>query len=302
MAEGKSAGSVSVGFVGTGVMGSSMALNLLRAGYRLTVYNRTPQKAKAVLEAGAGWAPDPAGTAAQADFVITIVGFPSDVREVYFGRRGILQSVRPGAVLIDMTTSEPALAVEIYNAAKAKGASALDAPVSGGDIGARNATLSIMVGGDQEAFQQALPLFRAMGKTIVHQGPAGSGQHTKMCNQIVIASTMIGVMEALLYAKRSGLDPERVLQSIGSGAAASWSLSNLQPRALRGDFKPGFYVEHFLKDIRIALKEARRMKIATPGLKLAEELYQKVVESGGGKLGTQALYLALERMSSPAGS
>ncbi len=302
MAEGKSAGSVSVGFVGTGVMGSSMALNLLRAGYRLTVYNRTPQKAKAVLEAGTGWAPDPAGTAAQADFVITIVGFPSDVREVYFGRRGILQSVRPGAVLIDMTTSEPALAVEIYNAAKAKGASALDAPVSGGDIGARNATLSIMVGGDQEAFQQALPLFRAMGKTIVHQGPAGSGQHTKMCNQIVIASTMIGVMEALLYAKRSGLDPERVLQSIGSGAAASWSLSNLQPRALRGDFKPGFYVEHFLKDIRIALKEARRMKIATPGLKLAEELYQKVVESGGGKLGTQALYLALERMSSPAGS
>lgn len=290
-----------VGFVGTGVMGRSMALNLIRAGFRLRVYNRTKEKAKDVLDAGASWAASAGEAARGAAFVVTMVGYPSDVREVYLSPGAILESASSGCVAIDMTTSEPSLAREIYERAKARGISALDAPVSGGDVGARNATLSIMVGGDQEAFERALPLFRAMGKTIVYQGPAGSGQHTKLCNQIALASTMIGVMEALLYAQRSGLDPERVLESIGSGAAGSWALTNLQPRALRGDFAPGFYVRHFLKDIRIAIAESERMGIATPGLRLARDLYEKVVELGGELLGTQAIYKALEGMSSPRG-
>jgi 3-hydroxyisobutyrate dehydrogenase len=203
-------------------------------------------------------------------------------------------------VLVDMTTSEPSLAREIHERARSKGVSSLDAPVSGGDVGARNGTLSIMVGGDEDAFERTLPLFEAMGKTIVYQGPAGSGQHTKMCNQITLASNMIGVMEALLYARRSGLDPETVLRSIGSGAAASWSLSHLQPRAFQGDFAPGFYVRHFLKDIDIALAESRRLGVATPGLALAKDLYEKVVELGGADLGTQAIYKALEAQSGSA--
>jgi 3-hydroxyisobutyrate dehydrogenase len=286
-----------VAFVGTGVMGRSMALNLVRAGYRLTVHTRTKEKAKDVLDAGALWA-DTAGAAArEAAFTITIVGFPADVREVYLSPKGIVESAPPGAVVIDMTTSEPSLAREIHAAARARGVLALDAPVSGGDVGARNAALSIMVGGDPEAFELALPLFGAMGKAIVHQGPAGSGQHTKMSNQITLASNMVGVMEALLYAQRAGLDPEGVLRSIGSGAAASWALSNLQPRALKGDFAPGFYVRHFLKDIDIALAESERMGLAAPGLRLARELYARVVELGGAELGTQAIYKALESMS-----
>jgi 3-hydroxyisobutyrate dehydrogenase len=286
-----------VGFIGTGVMGRSMALNLIKAGYRLTVHNRTKSKAADVLDAGAAWADSPDKAAAGADFVITIVGFPADVREVYLGEEGIIAAATEGAVVIDMTTSEPSLAKEIYEAGRARAVASLDAPVSGGDVGARSAALSIMVGGDKTAFDAALPLFEAMGKTIVYQGPAGSGQHTKMCNQICIATNMIGVMEALLYAQRSGLDPETVLASIGSGAAASWSLSNLQPRALKGNFDPGFFVCHFLKDIRIALAEAERMGVATPGLKLAHELYEKVVALGGEYLGTQAIYKALEDMS-----
>lgn len=286
-----------VAFIGTGVMGRSMALNLIRAGYRLTVHNRTKDKAGDVLDAGAAWAGSPGAAAREAAFAVTIVGFPADVREVYLAPGGIVESAPAGAVVIDMTTSEPSLAREIHAAARARGVLALDAPVSGGDVGARNAALSIMVGGDPEAYEKALPLFEAMGKTIVHQGPAGSGQHTKMANQITIASNMIGVMEALLYAQRAGLDPETVLRSIGSGAAASWSLSNLQPRALRGDFAPGFYVRHFLKDIDIALAECGRMGLAAPGLRLARELYAKVVELGGAELGTQAIYKALEAMS-----
>ncbi len=286
-----------VGFIGTGVMGRSMALNLINAGYHLTVYNRTEEKAKDVMEAGAAWAESAGAAAAGGDFVITIVGFPDDVHEVYLGAGGILSTAKAGAVVIDMTTSKPSLAKEIHEAAAGKGIATLDAPVSGGDIGARNATLSIMVGGDREAYDRAMPLFRAMGKTIVYQGPAGSGQHTKMCNQITLAATMIGVMEALLYAQRSGLDPETVLESIGSGAAASWALSNLQPRALAGDFEPGFYVCHFLKDIEIALGEAEGMGIATPGLSLAKKLYDQVVELGGEFDGTQAIYKVLEYMS-----
>ncbi|MGQ9590250.1 MAG: NAD(P)-dependent oxidoreductase [Planctomycetota bacterium] len=288
-----------VGFVGTGVMGRSMALHLIRAGYRLRVHNRTREKASDLLVAGASWAGSPGEAADGAAFVVTMVGFPSDVREVYLAPGAILERAAAGSIAIDMTTSEPSLAREIYEKAKSRGVSALDAPVSGGDVGARNATLSIMVGGDREAFERALSLFRAMGKTIVHQGPAGSGQHTKLCNQIALASTMVGVMEALLYARRSGLDPARVLESIGSGAAGSWALTNLQPRALRGDFAPGFYVRHFLKDIRIAIAESERMGIATPGLRLAKDLYEKVVELGGESSGTQAIYQALEHLSSP---
>lgn len=286
-----------VAFIGTGVMGRSMALHLLEAGYPLSVYNRTKEKAGDVLDAGAEWADGPGAAAEGADFVITIVGFPADVREVYLGENGVLDHARKGAILIDMTTSEPSLAKEIHEAARAKGVSALDAPVSGGDVGARNATLSIMVGGDSDAVDRAMPLLEVMGETIVHQGPAGSGQHTKMCNQITIASNMIGIMEALLYAQRSGLDPEVVLQSIGSGAAASWSLSNLQPRAIRGDFAPGFYVRHFLKDIGIAVAEAKKMGIATPGLELAQDLYKQLEGLGGAELGTQAIYKALEHLS-----
>ena len=288
---------VRIGFIGTGVMGRSMACHLLAAGHALAVHTRTRARASDVLAAGGAWADSAGAAAANADFVITMVGFPSDVRAVYFGPNGILAHARPGAVLIDMTTSEPALAREIHAAALAARMQALDAPVSGGDIGARDATLSIMVGGDRDAFERALPILGAMGKTIVHQGPAGSGQHTKMCNQIAIASGMIGVMESLLYAQRAGLDPETVLRSIGSGAAASWSLSHLQPRALRGDFAPGFYVRHFIKDLGIACAECRRMGIAAPGLALARELYEKVAAMGGEDLGTQAIYKALETMS-----
>jgi len=285
---------MNVAFIGTGVMGRSMALNLLRAGNALTVHTRTPQRAADVLEAGAVWADSVGEAVAGARFVVTIVGFPQDVRQVYLGRGGIIQSALPGTVAMDMTTSEPALARQIYSEGLARGIEVLDAPVSGGDVGARDGTLSIMVGGDRETFDKALPLLEAMGRTIVLQGGAGSGQHTKMCNQIAIASNMIGVMESLLYARRSGLDPEVVLQSIGAGAAGSWSLSNLYPRAVAGDYEPGFYVEHFLKDIRIALDEAKAMGLDLPGLALAESLYERVIELGGAKKGTQALYWAYD--------
>jgi 3-hydroxyisobutyrate dehydrogenase len=291
----KSVPAAKVAFIGLGVMGRSMARNLMQAGFDLRVNTRSPETAAALLEEGAVWADTPAEAVADADFVVTIVGFPSDVRQVYLGvggpgqRGGILAWARPGAVLIDMTTSEPKLAKEIAKKAEARRLSALDAPVSGGDVGAQAGTLSIMVGGPAEAFDRALPLFEAMGKTIVLQGAAGAGQHCKMCNQIAIASNMIGVMEALVYARKAGLDPEVVLQSIGAGAAGSWSLSNLYPRVVEGDLGPGFYVEHFLKDIRIALSEAKGMGLRLPGLELADQLYQQVVDEGGARLGTQAL-------------
>lgn len=291
-----------VGFIGTGVMGSRMALNLLEASYPLVVHSRTRQKAADVEAAGAEWSPDIPGAVRGSRFVVTIVGFPEDVREIYLGPEGIIASAAPGAILIDMTTSEPSLAREIAERASAAGVSALDAPVSGGDIGARDATLSIMVGGSRDAFEAALPLFEAMGKTIVLQGPAGSGQHAKMCNQIAIASNMMGVMEALIYGRRAGLDPQELLASIGAGAAGSWSMSNLYPRVVEGDFGPGFYVEHFLKDLNIALAEAERMGLALPGLALARKLYERVMELGGARQGTQALYRALEDLQSETGS
>jgi 3-hydroxyisobutyrate dehydrogenase len=286
-----------VGWIGTGVMGASMCGHLLDAGYRVTVHSRTRERSEPLLERGAQWAASPAAVAAASDVVFTMVGFPADVREVILGPDGALSAARPGTVLVDMTTSEPSLAGEIYQAAQAKEVESVDAPVSGGDVGARNAALSIMIGGDATTVERIRPLFELMGKTIVHQGPPGAGQHTKMVNQILIATGMIGVCEALLYAYRSGLDLETVLTSVGGGAAGSWSLSNYAPRILKGDFAPGFFVEHFIKDMEIALAEARRLNLALPGLALAHELYLALRAQGGGRKGTQALILALARLS-----
>ncbi len=290
-------GKTRIGWIGTGVMGKSMCGHLIAAGYSAVVFNRSPEKAAALVQMGAVLAESPAAVAAASDVVFSIVGYPSDVREVILGARGALQGAKPGTVVVDMTTSEPALAVEIAERARAQGVHAVDAPVSGGDVGAREARLSIMVGGEKEVVQALWPLFEKMGKTIVHQGPPGAGQHAKMTNQVLIASNMIGVCEALLYATKAGLDLETVLQSVSSGAAGSWSLSNLAPRMIAGNFEPGFFVEHFLKDMGIALAEARRMKLALPGLALAEQLYRAVEAQGLARKGTHALLLALASLS-----
>ena len=287
----------SLGWIGSGVMGSSMCGHLLDAGYSVTVFSRTRSRAEVLLERGASWADTPAGVAARSDVVFTMVGFPSDVREVVLGEHGTLVGAQAGSILVDMTTSEPTLAQEIRVAALARGLESIDAPVSGGDVGAQNATLSIMVGGDVEAIERVWPLFEIMGKTIVRQGDAGAGQHAKMVNQVLIATGMIGVCEALLYAYKAGLDLETVLESVSGGAAGSWSLTNYAPRMLKGDFEPGFFVEHFIKDMEIALGEARRMNLALPGLALAHELYLALRAQGGGRKGTQALLLALARLS-----
>lgn len=290
-------GKTRVGWIGTGVMGASMAGHLRSAGYALTVYNRTRAKAEPLLAQGAAWANTPAELAAQCDVIFAIVGFPRDVRQVALEAGGVIEGARAGGIFVDMTTSEPALAAEIYAALKARGVAGVDAPVSGGDIGARNAALSIMVGGDGAAVQALMPLFNCMGKLVVHHGPAGAGQHAKMCNQTLIASTMVAVCEALLYGYKAGLDLNKVIQSVGGGAAGSWSINNLGPRILRRDFAPGFLVEHFIKDMGIALAESARMGIALPGLALAYQLYQGVKALGHGRSGTQALMLALERLS-----
>lgn len=286
-----------VGWIGTGVMGAAMCGHILDAGYRVTVYTRTRARAEPLLERGAAWADGPAEVAAASDVVFSIVGYPEDVRAVILGEGGALAGARPGTVLVDMTTSEPSLAVEIHRQAKERGVEAIDAPVSGGDVGARQGTLSIMVGGEEEAVERVRPLLELLGTTIVRQGGPGAGQHTKMVNQILIATGMIGVCEALLYGYRAGLDLERVLQSVASGAAGSWSLSNYAPRMLRGDFKPGFVVEHFVKDMGIALAEARRMRLSLPGLALAEQLYVALEAQGSGRKGTHSLILALARLS-----
>lgn len=278
-----------IGFVGIGVMGASMARNLMNAGYRLHLHSRTKPKAQALLDSGALWADSPATLASCCTAIITMVGFPSDVESVYWGSEGLFSSVKPECLLIDMTTSRPDLAGKIYQEARHRQCQALDAPVSGGDIGAREARLSIMVGGDQKAFDAAKPLFEAMGKTIVYQGRAGSGQHTKMVNQIAIASTMVGMCEALTYAEGAGLDLSTVLQSISGGAAGSWSLTNLAPRIIAKDYRPGFYVKHFVKDLGIALESARAMGLDLPGLSLAKTLYEQLASHGGGEWGTQAL-------------
>ncbi|MFP7255721.1 oxidoreductase [Virgibacillus sp. 7505] len=278
-----------VGFIGTGVMGKSMSRNLMQAGFELAVYTRTKAKAEELIDAGAVWHDTPASLAASVDAVITMVGYPSDVREVYFGENGIIHHARPGTYVIDMTTSKPALAEEIHTEAKDKGIFALDAPVSGGDIGAQNGKLAIMVGGEADAFQAVLPVFEAMGENIILQGPAGFGQHTKLINQITIASNMVGVCEAIAYAEHAGMDPSKVLQSITTGAAGSFSLSNLAPRMIKGDYDPGFYVKHFIKDMKLALEAAKDMGMTTPGLELSLSLYERLAENGDEDLGTQAL-------------
>lgn len=286
-----------IGWIGTGVMGQWMCRHLMDHGFQATVTNRTKAKAQPLMDIGAQWKETPEEVAAASDVIFTIVGFPKDVEEVYLGESGILKGARPGTVVVDMTTTSPSLAQTIYKEAASKDVRAVDAPVSGGDVGARNAALSIMVGGDHDTVKALTPLFEIMGKQMVHQGPAGSGQHTKMCNQIVIAGTMIGMCESLLYGEKAGLDLEVMLSSITGGAAACWSLDNLAPRILKGEFDTGFFVEHFVKDMGIALEEARRMNLALPGLALVNQLYQAVMAHGGSRMGTQALMRALKQLN-----
>jgi len=286
-----------VGWIGTGVMGRWMCQHVMNAGYKATVYNRSAEKTAPLIQAGATAADSLQSLAQQCDVIFSIVGYPRDVREVLLGDHGVLASARPGAILVDMTTSEPALAEEIFRRAGERGVHSLDAPVSGGDVGAKNATLSIMIGGESAVVEAVQPLFQAMGKTIIHQGKPGSGQHAKMVNQILISSTMIAVCEALLYGHRAGLDMENVLRSVTVGAAGSKALEVLGPRILARNFEPGFYVEHFIKDMGIALAEAERMNLSLPGLGLAKQLYEAVRAQGYGRKGTQALMLALERLN-----
>lgn len=286
-----------VGWIGTGVMGASMCGHLLAKGYAVTVTTRTRSRAERLLDAGATWADTPAEVAAATDVVFSMVGYPSDVREIVLGADGALGTARPGAILVDMTTSEPALAVEIGAAAAERGVHALDAPVSGGDVGARNATLSIMVGGPADVVDAVRPCFETMGTTIVRQGGHGTGQHTKMVNQILVASGMVAMSEGLAYAYRVGLDLDQVLASVASGAAGSWALSNLAPRVVGEDFAPGFFVDHLVKDLGIALAEAERAKLALPGLALANQLYVALQAQGRGRNGTQALVHALASLS-----
>ncbi len=287
-----------VGWIGTGVMGASMVNRIMNEGYTCIIHNRSPQKAQALLDKGAIWANSPKEVAEKSSLIFTIVGFPQDVKEVYFGNDGILGVVKKGSILIDMTTTEPSLAVEIAEAAKSKGAWSIDAPVSGGDVGAKSGKLSIMVGGAANPLHEVMPFFEIMGENIIHQGPPGSGQHTKMCNQITIAGTMIGVCEALVYCQKAGLDMSTMLQSISGGAAQCWTLDNLAPRIVKRNFDPGFYVDHFLKDMAIALQEAERMQLALPGLALVKQIYLAVKAQGHGRKGTHALMLALEVISS----
>jgi 3-hydroxyisobutyrate dehydrogenase len=290
-------GKTRIGWIGTGVMGSSMCGHLMAAGFQAAVYNRTKSKAQPLLDRGASWADTPQAVAEASDVIFTIVGFPSDVRSVILGQNGVLAGCKSGNTIVDMTTSEPSLAVEIAESAKQLGVYSVDAPVSGGDIGAREARLSIMIGGEKNVVEALQPCWQAMGKTIVHQGPAGAGQHTKMVNQTLVAASMIGVCEALLYGYRAGLDLNVVLESVSSGAAGSWSLANLGPRIIKGNFEPGFMVEHFIKDMGIILSEARRMKIAMPGLALVHQLYVALAAQGHGRDGTHALQLALATIS-----
>ena len=283
-----------IGFIGLGVMGHSMAGHLLEAGFALHVYNRTASKADDLVKKGAVLEARVADLAQKSDVIISIVGFPGDVEQVYLGSLGVLENAKPGSIAIDMTTSDPALAIDLYDKERQKKIHVLDAPVSGGDLGAKNASLSIMVGGDKKVFDKALPVLEIMGKNIVYQGGAGAGQHTKMANQIAIAAGMVAMCEALAYASRAGLDPETVLGSIGQGAAGSWSLNNLGPRIIQKNDKPGFFIKHFIKDMKIAAASSKRLGLETPGLDLALSLYRKMAEKGLENDGTQALYKLFE--------
>lgn len=286
-----------IGFIGLGVMGASMASRLIDSGYELYVYNRTESKADGLIAKGAHWCDTPRAVAENAEIVITIVGYPKDVEEVYLGKDGLIEGAGSGKIFCDMTTTKPSLDIAIAERLREKGAEMADAPVSGGDTGAKNGTLSIMVGCSDKVFQELLPVFSAMGKNITHMGDVGSGQHTKMANQIVIAGTMCGVSEALVYGARAGLDLEKMVQSISKGAAGCWTLDNLAPRVLKGDYEPGFMVDHFIKDMGIALEEAEKMEIPLPSLALTKQLYLAIKAEGKGKKGTQVLVKALEALS-----
>jgi len=290
-------GKTRIGWIGTGVMGCSMCGHLLVAGFEIQVHNRTREKAAELLRAGATWAETPRTVAERSDLIFTMLGYPSDVRGVILGKDGVLAGCRRGNAIVDMTTSEPSLAAQVAEEASGVGVISIDAPVSGGDVGAKEARLSIMIGGDEQAVEALMPCWRAMGKTIVRQGGPGAGQHTKMVNQTIIATNMIGVCEGLLYAYKAGLDLETVMESVGSGAAGSWSLLNLGRRIMDGDFGPGFFVEHFVKDMGIALHESERMGLSLPGLALAHQLYVALMAQGHRRDGTQALHLALASLS-----
>lgn len=286
-----------IGWVGTGVMGLSMCRNLMEAGYKATIFSRTQSKAQSLIDAGANWVDSPAEVAAASDVSFAIVGMPEDVESVFLGKAGLLAGASAGNIVVDMTTSKPELAVRIHAAAQEKSVAAIDAPVSGGDVGAKNGALSIMIGGNEEAVAAVDPLFNIMGKTVVHQGPAGSGQHTKMVNQILVGAGMIGVCESMLYALKSGLDLQTVLQSVSSGAAGSWALTNLGPRIIEGNFDPGFFVEHFVKDLNIAFAESNQMGLKLRGLELVRDLYIELEKSGFGKFGTHALQKTMSQSS-----
>ena len=282
-----------IGWIGTGVMGRSMCGHLLKAGYSLAIYNRSPEKTDDLVHKGAVACSSPKQVALQSDVVFSMVGYPADVEQVLLGADGVLAHLKPGGIMVDMTTSKPGLAKQIAEEAAKKQVFSLDAPVSGGDIGAREARLSIMVGGDQGAFDALEPIWKIFGTTYLYHGPAGSGQSTKIVNQILIGASMVGLCEAMLYAQQSGLDPAKVLQSVSMGAAGSWSLTNLTPRILRGDFAPGFFVDHIVKDLGIALEEAENLKLDLPGVALAKKLYEYLQSMDKGSAGTQALILAL---------
>mgnify|MGYP006435804925 CR=1 FL=1 len=278
-----------IGFIGTGVMGSSMAGHLLNAGENLSIYNRTKAKAEDLLARGARWTQGPAEMAKTCDLIFTMLGYPEDVEEVI--QNQLLPGMKPGTTIVDFTTSSPSLAKALAEVGEKSQVQVLDAPVSGGDLGARNATLSIMVGGKEDAAKEVWPYLEKLGKTLVHQGPAGSGQLTKMANQIAVAGSMLGMVESLAFAKKSGLNPDKVLDSIRVGAAGSWSLDNLSPRVLNGDDAPGFYIKHFIKDLGIALSSAESMELELPGTERALELYRLLQKRGHEDKGTQALFL-----------
>ncbi len=286
-----------VGWIGTGVMGKSMCAHILKAGYNVSVYNRTKEKAKELIDMGAVWCSNPKEVAEKSDIVFTIVGFPHDVEDVYLGENGVLKAIKKGSIIVDMTTSEPSLAQRVYEEAKKISVSSIDAPVSGGDVGAKNGTLAIMAGGDKETYEKVFPFFELMGKNIAYMGKAGAGQHTKMSNQILIASTMIGVVESLLYAYKAGNDLSEVINVIGKGAAGCWSINNLGPRIVKGNFDPGFFIKHFIKDMGIALKEAKNLSLSLPGLALAYQFYISATALGLENLGTQGLYRVLAKMN-----
>ncbi|TKJ26391.1 MAG: oxidoreductase [Promethearchaeota archaeon Loki_b31] len=286
-----------VGWIGTGVMGKSMCAHILKAGYNVSVYNRTKEKAKELIDMGAVWCSNPKEVAEKSDIVFTIVGFPHDVEDVYLGENGVLKAIKKGSIIVDMTTSEPSLAQRVYKEAKKIGVLSIDAPVSGGDVGAKNGMLAIMAGGDKETYEKVFPFFELMGKNIAYMGKAGAGQHTKMSNQILIASTMIGVVESLLYAYKAGNDLGEVINVIGKGAAGCWSINNLGPRIVKGNFDPGFFIKHFIKDMGIALKEAKQLNLSLPGLALAYQFYISATALGLENLGTQGLYRVLAKMN-----